>query len=353
MRSVRGVKVAGTLVLGTALLVAGGCGFKNQPVPPDTVVPEAIRDLRYTIDGNGAQLSWTYPIETIAGDSIEEVSSFELSTAEIPLEDYCASCPVPYGRTIEIDGGQAMLNNVPRVANYEYGPLKNACKYFFKIQSRTSWLAASEDSNTITFVYHIPAAAPKGLKAVAVDSSVKLSWQPVSTTVEGKAIANPIKYQVYRRTGGVEFAKMGLPVSETSYTDQAVVNGQTYDYAVQALMVFGEDLTPGNRSDSISATPVDITPPPVPTGVMVVATGEGIRVIWDPPDDEDTASYRIYRRDEGRDSLTEVGTATVPSTTFIDSTAEEEVVYYYSVTALDGQEPANESERSEEATLRH
>lgn len=353
MRSVRGAKVAGTLVLGTALLVAGGCGFKNQPVPPDTVVPEAIRDLRYTVEGNGVQLSWTYPIETIAGESIDDISSFELFTAEIPLEDYCAGCPVPYGRTIEIEGGQSMLNKIPRVASYEYGPLKNAYKYFFKVQARTSWLAASDDSNTITFVYHIPAAAPEGFEAVTVDSYVRLSWQPVTTTVEGKAIDNPVKYQVYRRTGEVEFARVGGPTSETSYTDKGVVTGQPYDYAVQALMVFDEDLTPGERSAVISATPVDITPPPVPTGVMVVATGEGNRVIWDPPDDEDTASYKIYRRDDGRDSLVEVGTATVPSTTFVDSSAEEEVQYYYSVTALDGRDPANESERSEEATLRH
>ncbi|WP_419174229.1 fibronectin type III domain-containing protein [Desulfosediminicola sp.] len=353
MRSGRGAKVAGTLVLGTALLVAGGCGFKNQPVPPDTVVPEAIRDLRYTIEDNGAQLSWTYPVETIARENIEAISTFELFTAEIPLDDYCAGCPVPYGRIIEIDGGQSMLNNVPRVASYQYGPLKNAYKYFFKVQSRTSWLAASDDSNTITFVYHIPAAPPEGLQAAAVDSSVKLSWQPVSTTVEGEVIENTIKYQVFRRTGEVEFARVGGITSDTSYTDKAVVNGQTYDYAVQALMVFDEDLTPGKRSAHISATPIDITPPPVPTGVMVVATGEGNRIIWDPPDEDDTASYKIYRRDDSRDSLTAVGDATVPSTTFIDSSAEEERLYYYSVTALDSQQPPNESERSEEATLRH
>ena len=41
------VRTIGVLFLSASFLLAGGCGFKNKPVPPESVVPLAIEDLRY------------------------------------------------------------------------------------------------------------------------------------------------------------------------------------------------------------------------------------------------------------------------------------------------------------------
>lgn len=353
MKSVCGARIAGALFLGTVLLASGGCGYKNPPVPPETVVPTAIEDLRYTVLEDGVRMTWTYPLETIKGTDIREVSSFDLYRAELPLEDYCPTCPVPFTEPIEVDGGQTVVDGKRRVATYDYDMLRSGHKYFFKVRTRTGWWATSADSNIITFVWYIPAIAPAGLSASAADSRVSLSWQPVTSLRDGKPVTTDVLYQVLRRSGEGSFNRLGKPVETTGFVDGAVTNGQEYSYQVQSVLRFGEDLVYGGISTDITVTPVDTTPPPAPTGVQAFETGQGIRVIWDVPADDDVAGYRIYRRTADSDTFTPVGSVDLPSTTFIDAEVREDLRYYYAVTAIDGSAPPNESARSQEATPRY
>ena len=59
------IRVAGTLLLGASFLFSGGCGYKDLPVAPDSVVPEPISELLYKVNDKGLQLTWSYPIKTI------------------------------------------------------------------------------------------------------------------------------------------------------------------------------------------------------------------------------------------------------------------------------------------------
>ena len=69
--------------MGASLLVVGGCGYKDHPVPPATVVPEAIADLRYETDEKGVTLTWSYPMETIRGTEIDR--SFQEASDRLPI----------------------------------------------------------------------------------------------------------------------------------------------------------------------------------------------------------------------------------------------------------------------------
>jgi fibronectin type 3 domain-containing protein len=341
------------MVLGAALLVSGGCGYKNLPVPPESVVPKAIEDLRYTLQDDGVRMTWSYPLETIQGSDITEVASFDLLRAEIPLDDYCPTCPVPFTEPIQVDGGVCVVDGKRRTATYDYGLLRTGHKYFFKVQARKDWWASSADSNIITFVWNERLPAPSGLSVTAKDSSVQLRWQPVAGYDDGRPVEEGVQYQVLRQVGSGAFAKLGEPTSATAYVDGAVKNGQKYSYQVQSVMLFGTDLVDGGKSEAFSVTPVDTTPPPVPSGVMAVRTGSGIRVIWDGSMDADITGYRIYRRTAAGSAFSLIGKVNSPSTTFVDSSAAEDVRYYYTVTAVDNSNPANESGKSKEATLRH
>lgn len=353
MNNTRGViGIAGTMVLGAALLTAGGCGVKTSPVPPATVVPKAIEDLRYLVAEDHVRLSWSFPVETIKGTEIADISSFQLYRAEIPLEEYCPTCPVPFVEPIEVDGGQTVIDGKRRVATYDYDMLRAGNKYFFKVQSKNNWWASSGDSNIVTFVWNVPPAPPTGLSASAADSSVKLSWQPVTTSSDGEPVASEVLYQVLRQTGEGPFARVGSPVADTAYVDSTAVNDQLYGYQVQAALRFGEDLVYGAPSEKIAVTPVDTTPPPPPQGVMVVATGQGQRVIWDASPAADVAGYRIYRRSEGG-GFSLVGSVEAPSTTFVDETAGEDAYFVYAVSAFDRTSPANESAKSAPAAPRY
>ena len=353
MISARGAVVAGaTLFLGMVLLISGGCGYKTPPVPPATVVPQPIEDLRFTVVDDAVRLTWTYPRKTINGAEIQEISSFNLYHAEISMDDYCSTCPVPFVEPIEVAGGQTVVDRKPRVASYDFTMPQPGNKYFFKVQSRTGWWATSADSNIVTFVWHIPAAAPAGLSAAAADSAVELSWQPVTSRRDGEPVTTEVWYQVLRRSGEAGFAKIGDLVQQTNYIDKNVTNGQQYAYQVQSVLRFGDDLVYGESSTDVLVTPVDITPPPAPEGVMAIETSQGIRIIWDGSEAEDVAGYNIYRRTDQDSSLLLVGSVASPSTTYIDGSAGQDERYYYSVTALDKTSPANESARSQEATPR-
>ncbi|KJS00910.1 MAG: hypothetical protein VR65_10945 [Desulfobulbaceae bacterium BRH_c16a] len=344
-------RVAGIFFLGTSLLFTGGCGYKNAPVPPASVVPQAIDDLQYSISEDGVQLTWFYPVKTIKGTALEEVSSFELYRAEVALEDYCSTCPIPFAEPITLDGGSSLDGETRRRATYDSSLLRAGHKYFFKVRSRTSWWADSNDSNVVTFVWFEPAAAPTNLTATPADSQVTLSWQP-ATLRAGSDPEMGLNYQVLRSIDGRDYGKTGEPQKETSYIDRQVTNGQKYFYAVQTLTTFKGELAQGGVSKEVAVTPVDLTPPPIPTGVTAVKTDEGNKIFWDKSDAGDIGGYRVYRRTADTDRHELLADVEPQYTLYVDAKAENGVRYYYAVTAIDQAVPANESRKSKEATIR-
>ncbi len=353
MKQGRAARKTSVFLLGLSLLLVGGCGYKNTPVPPETVVPQPINDLLYRTDDNSVQLSWSYPVKTIRGTALEDISAFELYRAEIPLKDYCSTCPIPFNTAIEINGGPTYDGQVRRKAHYESSQLRPGDKYFFKVRSRTSWWASSADSNTVTFVWFPPAAAPEGVTATPGDSQVSLRWQPVTTLKNGTPIENSVKYQVLRSLDGKVFGLLGEPVAVTQYIDHQVSNGTKYFYTIQSKMVLDNELVSGTTSKQVSAVPADLTPPAVPTGVTVVRTEVGTKIFWDKNPASDIGGYRIYRRPASSDSFELLGQVEPVYTLFIDKKAEAGVNYYYAVTAIDQAKPPNESKKSKEATARY
>lgn len=346
------VRLAGIFLVG-ASLVAAGCGYKNPPVPPQSVVPKPIDDLIFSVGNDGMQLTWSYPVQTIKGSPIENISGFELFRAEIPLEEYCGSCPIPFGEPMEIDGGSPFDGELRRKATYSSSLMRSGHKYFFKVRSRTSWWASSDDSNIITFLWFQPAEAPVGVQASPGDRQVTISWQPVSKLSDGSAAMMPIKYQLLRSVGGKDLVKIGDLLSGTSFVDRQVLNGKKYFYAVQSMMDHQGELVTGGVSEKVAVIPVDMTAPVPPSGVTAVRTGVGIKIFWDRSDESDIAGYRVYRRAANTGSYKRLGEVKAEYTLFVDANAGDDVRYYYAVTAIDQSSPPNESDKSREATVRY
>jgi len=337
--------------LGLSFFLAGGCGFKNKPVAPEKVVPQAIEDLRYKVNDKGVQLTWSFPVKTIKGSVLDDISSFSLSYAEIPLADYCGSCPIPFVSPITVDGGAPTDGETRRKVTYDFTLPRSGYKYFFKVRSRTGWLAESADSNVITLVWLDPAEAPGNVTAAPGDRMISLSWQPVTLKSPEKEMV--VKYQVLRSLDGKQFAKIGDPLLTADYTDRQVNNGQKYFYAVQTLTEYKNEVAEGGVSKDILATPIDLTPPLPPAGVTAVRTDTGTKIFWDRSEASDLAGYKVYRRAADRDDYEMIGKVEPIYTLFVDTKAGEEIRFYYAVTALDGATPANESSKSKEATVRN
>jgi uncharacterized protein len=342
-----------TTVLAVVLMLMAGCGYKNSPVPPESVVPQPIEDLRYTVSDQGVSLTWSFPVKSIRGKILEDISSFELYRAEIALDDYCGGCPIPFGKPLEIAGGAPLDQQVRRVARYESNLLRSGHRYFFKVRSRTSWWATSGDSNIVSFVWYQPAAAPTDLQAVAGDGEISLNWQPVTALTDGSAPVGEIRYQVMRSVGGKDFSPIGEVQRATTFIDRAVQNGTRYFYTVQSMMVYRDELVNGGVSSAVAAVPVDLTPPLPPAGVTAVATDVGVKVFWERNSDADLGGYRVYRRAADQDDYQFLGTVSPEYTLYDDRKVSPGVRYYWAVSAFDQATPANESAVSREATIRN
>lgn len=338
--------------MGASLLFLGSCGYKDHPVPPDTVVPEAIEDLRYETDEKGVTLTWSYPMETIRGTEIEDLSSFELYRAEVPLKDYCANCPIPFADPVEQPGGLTTEDGKARIAIFTMANLKPGYKYFFKVRSRTSWFAESADSNIVTFIWQIPARAPEGLTATVGNKQITLNWQPVTMLRDGNPVSVPLQYQIMRSSAGKKMEKIGLVEGGTTFVDQSIALKEKYTYQVQTQMLVGKEVVTGGMS-TVSTLSADITPPEPPTGVTAIETDMGIKVLWEKSGTEALSGYRVYRRTADSQEPVLVGEVEPVYTLFVDTERKQGQRYYYSVTALDQGSPANESQRSVEATTRH
>ncbi len=352
MKIVNGACVAGSFLLIGTLLFVGGCGFKNYPVPPQSVVPKPIEDLRYTVDEKGVTLTWSYPVQTVKGTDIEEVSSFDLYRAVVPLDDYCAGCPIPFGEPLVLPGGQNG-QETRRIATYQTSLLRSGDKYFFKVRSRTSWWAASGDSNIVSFIWHTPTKAPEGVTAKIGDGQVTVHWKPVTAYMDGSKVDMPVEYQVLRSKGGQGFVALGKPLSGTEYVDRMVVNNQKYFYKIQSILLFDGNTVNGSTSEGVNVVPVDLTPPVPPTSVTVIAVEGGNKVYWEKSMERDVAGYRIYRRAADQQKPVLLGETNVGAVSFTDSHVPAGIRVYYSVTAIDKAHPPNESEPSREVTLRH
>ena len=345
-------QLAGALLLTGTLFLVGGCGYKTDPVPPDTIVPRAIDDLRYSVNEKGVVLNWTFPKETIRGGDLTDISTFDVYRAVVPLNDYCPTCPIPFNEPVLVAGGLVDPEN-SRQGTYETSLLRSGHKYFFKVNARTSWWAASADSNIVSFVWNTPAKGPAGLTVTAADTSATIKWQPVSTLMDGKQTDYPISYQVQRSKDNKTFAAIGDVTEETKFTDNSLLNGETYYFKVQSILNVDGNVISSGISDSVSVVPVDQTAPSAPTGVTAVQTSAGIKIFWEKSHDADVKGYRIHRRG-GKDAVAvKIGEVAGVYAIFEDTNVDASTSYYYTVTAFDKAEPANESVASREASIRH
>jgi hypothetical protein len=345
-------QIAGALLLAGTLFLVGGCGYKSKPVPPDSIVPVAIDDLRYSVSENGVSLNWTFPKKTIMGTDLTDITSFDIYRAAVPLSDYCSTCPIPFQEAVRIPGGLVDRQH-NRQGTYETTILSSGHKYFFKVLTRTSWWAASADSNIVSFVWHTPAEGAEGLTVKVADSSATISWQPVTMLTDGQAVDYPLMYQVLRSKDKSEFAAIGEATAGTQFTDKSVVNGETYYYQVQSILMVDDNPVSGGLSGSVSATPVDLTPPAPPAGVTAVQTAKGIKIFWEKSPDADVKGYRVYRRSAAVDVAELIGDVPAIRNIFEDINVPVETKLYYSVTAYDQMETPNESMKSREASIRH
>jgi hypothetical protein len=141
------------VILFLAISVLPGCGRKTALIPPQDMVPEAVKDLQYSLDQNGVNLQWSYPVKMANGEPLTVIESFEVFRAEIPGNEFCEGCPVRFTNLVLIDGGQLPSEDKGRTATYSDTGLRNGYHYMYKVRARGGRWFSGKDSNVVSFLW--------------------------------------------------------------------------------------------------------------------------------------------------------------------------------------------------------
>jgi len=188
--------------------------------------------------------------------------------------------------------------------------------YTLRARDRAGNSSASSPGVAATPTDLTAPAVPVRPSAVAGDGVVSLSW----TANSERDLAS---YRVLR--DGAVIATVTQPT--TTYADRSVTNGRSYDYALVAVDTHGN--ASAATTPVVTASPRDLTPPAVPTG-LTATRGDGRVVLsWTANTEGDLASYRVLR------GTTVVAEVAAPATTYADTGLTNDTTYEYHLAAYD------------------
>jgi len=335
-----------TLAILALLLVLPACGRKGPPLPPRPRVPAVVGGLLAEPVGEGVLISWSRPVRNTDGSPITDLLEFRLSRNPGPAPSGAAP-GFTLVATIRADNPDNAVVQNGRYAFQDTGApqgLRPGQRYSYRVQpvNRQGQLGAAADT---AVVFSAAPAVPEGLRAVAGDGEVVLSWTAASG-VRG--------YNVYRGRRPGEHGPQPLnaePIPGDTFRDAGVQNETTYYYVVRAV---GSDRPPWRESgDSaeVAATPAKTTPPAPPRGLTAQPGPNGVVLTWAPGTETDLLGYRVYRRELPGTSPRRLTDVPIATTTFTDRTAPAGARVSYSVTAVDRSPRQNESPPSAEVEV--
>jgi hypothetical protein len=348
------------MVPGLALLLtlAGGCGKKGDPLPPILLVPAPTTDLSVVRRGDELLLDLAYPQTTAAGTPLPRL-------AELAVWQLVWRAPQPAAEPVAADERQFLAGARPvrMVEGEELGAAVAGDRIRLTLdvpapEAGTSGLPMvtlavktegpsgeeSVFSNRVSFPLVEPPAPPTGIEAEAQARGVRVRWSyPEAPEVEG--------FNVYRRKATER--SYGAPLrtlasTERLFLDESALFGESYIYTVAAVARRRPAVVESPFAEEVEVVYRDVFAPPVPQGLVALAEGGRVRLVWQASEAADRAGYRVYRRGPDTQEFRPVTQELVTGTDFADEGLPPGATYTYRVTALD--RLGNESPPSETAT---
>jgi fibronectin type 3 domain-containing protein len=219
--------------------------------------------------------------------------------------------------------------------------------YVYQVVSINRRGYTSSPSNPVTVYWDHPPPPPTTVSVERGDKKVALSWE----SVEGAT-----GYDVYRRIEGEEEFPLDPlnkePLKAAEYTDLSVQNDIKYIYSVRAVRRVVKTDVEGKGSPGIAVTPIKLTPPSAPVGLVAIPTKEGMELTWNRNPEPDILGYNVYRRKTGEKEFQRLNESPLPKNTYLDTDVVLQQEYEYAVTAVDNSSRRNESPRSEEVKVK-
>jgi len=339
-------------------LAIGACGRKGAPVAPERRVPMQVIDLEGVLRNGVVELTWTAPRRRADNTRLIDPGVSRLYRTEDSGQGEPRPAMLVDDRIVGYKEIASFKLGDPAAPTAQRGRftftdrnLTLGHRYTYVVTSTDREGRTSAPSRRLSLAIIAAPEAPEDVRAVPGDREVHLSWRPPTKLTDGGPVETPLIYEVLRATGP------DAPLAVVSRTEPGVTtaldgnleNDRVYYYAIRSVRRDGVATAEGMSSARVSATPADTTPPRPATALVAIASARSVRLSWTPSQDPDVIGYVVYRA-SADGSFERVGSVRAPATTFTDRDVAPGV-YRYAVTAQDSSVRANESVRSNEATV--
>jgi fibronectin type 3 domain-containing protein len=332
---VDGFKQAGTICRAAAGLcdVPESCTGSTAACPIDTMAP-AVTVCRASTDDGKCD-----PEETCTGSDVRCPADLLYAPLVVPrgisalpgtLQATVSWNMVPGAsgynvkRSTTSGTGYTTLVSSPTTSTIPFIDvgLTGSTTYYYVVSSINT-IATCESADSyevaVTPVGQCTPTSPPVITAKSSNGAVTLSWA---------AVTGAVSYSVARSlTTGTGYAVAGAVTTQTTFTDNNVLNGTIYFYVVTA----SNGTCSSANSNEASASPA-CTPPAAPTGLTTTAGNGSVTLNWTVS--TGATSYSIYRNSDGTASYVLVNSTSQP--TFTDSNVVNGTKYYYVVSASNG-----------------
>jgi predicted small lipoprotein YifL len=227
------------------------CGKRGPLVPPESLVPAAIRDLKVEQKGNRFLVCWSEPSKLESGSKLEGIAGFRVFRREVlPPDQDCEDCPSAYllQRTVDPEYLQDVLRIGSRYC-FSDAELTDGTTYQYKVITVDASGVSGKDSNKARREKTASPATPR-LSATTIPTGVVIRWEPVQdatgTTLEG--------YAVYRKREGGSmslYPVATLAADVTRFEDKEMEHGVKYVYGVRAMARAGTETVEGELSNLV------------------------------------------------------------------------------------------------------
>src|SRR5467141_4949400 len=183
-------------------LLSAGCGAPGEPVPPSPPVPTAIKDLTAHQAGDGVQLSFTLPSNSISGEKLPAPPALEIlrgtvrSDGSADAKSFRVVYTIP---AVLVEGYRAdgQVRFTDPIAPEETKSHPGVAVAYI-VRTRASQKRASADSNVVSVrVYPVPAPIAS-IEARITESAVELTWPVPTATAAGEPVSAITGYRIYR-----------------------------------------------------------------------------------------------------------------------------------------------------------
>lgn len=328
-----------------------GCGKKGRPLPPEGLVPEAVKSIKAKGLEGSLFISWEMPQKNSDGSKLVDLAGFKLYKKSGNEE--CRECPSEsYPLYVDIDleaPGSAMIEG--KTVTFADTELKEGKHYSYKVAPYNKSGYYGAFSKRLHILWQNAPPPPKELEGSVSDRAAILKWKAIEETVRESFSG----YNIYRSEISGSYPPSAVnkaPVQQESFTDIGLENNQQYHYIVRSVIRAGDTVIESKPSREIILVPVDTVPPPPPKRLTVVLSEAGTRLFWESEITSDILGYNIYRRKKGQIAADKINETPVEGTTFIDFGVVGGESYYYSITAVDNSLQRNESTPSEEIAIK-